>query len=185
MKLFFFMKGNILVSSPSLLNDTVFYKSIILIIDSSDNSHTGFILNKPGGLFFIKNESGKLNRNFKFNFGGPVSEETFFIIKNHNLYSQNFKINENLFWGNDVEMIINEIENKKIDPNEVIFLQGYAGWEEDQLKEELESNSWIVINNFQGDIFDLTHKNSWNKLIKSLGDKYLIWADSPDDISQN
>ena len=179
------MKGNILVSSPSLLSDTVFYKSIILIIDDSDNSHTGFILNKPGGLFFIKNESGKLNRNYKFNFGGPVSEETFFIIKNHNLYSQNFKINENLFWGNDVEMIINEIENKKIDPNEVIFLQGYAGWEEDQLKEELESNSWIVIDNFQEDIFDLTHKNSWNKLIKSLGDKYLIWANSPDDISQN
>ena len=105
------MKGNILVSSPSLLSDTVFYKSIILIIDDSDNSHTGFILNKPGGLFFIKNESGKLNRNYKFNFGGPVSEETFFIIKNHNLYSQNFKINENLFWGNDVEMVINEIEN--------------------------------------------------------------------------
>ena len=100
------MKGNILVSSPSLLSDTVFYKSIILIIDDSDNSHTGFILNKPGGLFFIKNESGKLNRNYKFNFGGPVSEETFFIIKNHNLYSQNFKITENLFWGNDVEMII-------------------------------------------------------------------------------
>ena len=45
------MKGSILVSSPSLLSDMVFYKSIILIVDDSDNSHTGFILNKPGGLF--------------------------------------------------------------------------------------------------------------------------------------
>ena len=69
----------------------LFHKSIILIVDESDNSHTGFILNKPGGLFFLKNESGKLNRNYKFSFGGPVSGETFFIIKNHNLYSQNYK----------------------------------------------------------------------------------------------
>ena len=123
MKLFFFvMKGSILVSSPSLLSDMVFYKSIILIVDESDNSHTGFILNKPGGLFFLKNESGKLNRNYKFGFGGPVSGETFFIIKNHNLYSQNLEINKNLFWGNDVEMVINEIENKKILPKDVLFL---------------------------------------------------------------
>ena len=35
-------------------------------------------------------------------------------MKNHNLYSQNLEINKNLFWGNDVEMVINEIENKKI-----------------------------------------------------------------------
>ena len=179
------MKGSILISSPSLLSDMVFYKSIILIVDDSDNSHTGFILNKPGGLFFLKNESGKLNRNYKFSFGGPVSGETFFIIKNHNLYSQNLEINKNLFWGNDVEMVVNEIENKKILSKDVLFFQGYAGWEKDQLDDELINNSWIVIKNYEGDIFDLTHNNSWNKIIKSLGDKYTIWANSPDDISQN
>ena len=32
--LFFIMKGKILISSPSLLSDSIFYKSIILIDDS-------------------------------------------------------------------------------------------------------------------------------------------------------
>ena len=51
--LFFIMKGKILISSPSLLSDSIFYKSIILIVDETDNSHIGFILNRPGGLFLM------------------------------------------------------------------------------------------------------------------------------------
>ena len=55
------------------------------------------------------------------------------FIKN---YSDEYWINSDklsLFFLNAHNSV-----NKKIDPNEVIFLQGYAGWEEDQLKEELE-----------------------------------------------
>ena len=78
-----------------------------------------------------------------------------------------------------------QFKNKKILSKDVLFFQGYAGWEKDQLDDELINNSWIVIKNYKGDIFDLTHNNSWNKIIKSLGDKYTIWANSPDDISQN
>ena len=51
------MKGKILISSPSLLSDMIFYKSIILIVDETDEGHTGFILNRPGGLFLIKNKN--------------------------------------------------------------------------------------------------------------------------------
>ena len=79
MKLFFFMKGKILISSPNLLTDMVFYKSIILLVDESSDGHTGFILNRPGGILFMKNENHNSGKKFKFNFGGPVSDETFFI----------------------------------------------------------------------------------------------------------
>ena len=33
--LFFIMKGKILISSPNLLSDMIFYKSIILLVDES------------------------------------------------------------------------------------------------------------------------------------------------------
>ena len=52
--LFFSMKGSILISSPDLLTDQIFYKSIIIIVDESEEGYTGFILNKPEGYFFIK-----------------------------------------------------------------------------------------------------------------------------------
>ena len=76
------MKGKILISSPNLLTDMIFYKSIILLVDESYDGHTGFILNRPGGILFINNETNTSDKKFKFNFGGPVTDHTFFITKN-------------------------------------------------------------------------------------------------------
>ena len=51
--------------------------------------------------------------------------------------------------------------------------------------DEIENKSWIVLDNQPNMIFKLNKKNSWNKIIKSLGDKYKIWSNSPDDITLN
>ena len=48
------MKGKLLISSPGLLTDMIFYKSIILIVDQTDEGITGFILNRPSDLFMYK-----------------------------------------------------------------------------------------------------------------------------------
>ena len=64
-KLFFFiMKGKLLISSPGLLTDMIFYKSIILIVDQTDEGFTGFILNSLRFLI-IDYRFAKLNK-YKF-----------------------------------------------------------------------------------------------------------------------
>ena len=40
------MKGKILIASPSLLTDLVFFKSIILIVEKTNEGITGFIINR-------------------------------------------------------------------------------------------------------------------------------------------
>ncbi len=90
-----------------------------------------------------------------------------------------------MYWGNDLEFLFNQIENGLINTKDVIFLQGYSGWNLNQLDNEIENNSWIVLDNQPNMVFKLSKKNSWNKIIKSLGDKYKIWSNSPDDITQN
>ena len=124
-------------------------------------------------------------KKYEFNFGGPVSEHTFYIIRNHNIYNESLVIDDNLYWGNDVQLIIDKVEAGKIDLEDVLFFQGYSGWETEQLNDEIESNSWIVIDRLDKDIFDLRNKNSWNKIINELDNKYKIWSNSPDDISLN
>jgi putative transcriptional regulator len=84
-----------------------------------------------------------------------------------------------------VQLIIDKVEAGKIDLEDVLFFQGYSGWETEQLNDEIESNSWIVIDRLDKDIFDLRNKNSWNKIINELDNKYKIWSNSPDDISLN
>ena len=72
-----------------------------------------------------------------------------------------------------------------IDEQDVILFQGYSGWEKGQLDDEIENNSWIVLNNQLENVFNYKQKNSWNKIIKNLGKKYRIWSNSPDDITLN
>jgi len=179
------MKGKILISSPSLLSDMIFYKSIILIVDETENSHTGFILNRSGGLFLINDSDNSNIKKYSFQYGGPVSDDTFYIIRNQNFLDDEYKIKDNLYWGKDVQFIIDQIENKEVDINDVIFFQGYSGWDIDQLNDEIINESWIVKENSNLNIYDLRKKSSWSKLIKEFGNKYRIWSDSPDDISLN
>ena len=68
---------------------------------------------------------------------------------------------------------------------DVLFFQGYSGWESEQLNDEIENNSWILADRFDKNIFNLTKKNSWSKVINELDNKYRIWSNSPDDISLN
>ena len=183
--LFFIMKGKILISSPSLLSDSIFYKSIILIVDETDNSHIGFILNRPGGLFLMNDSDNSTIKKYTFQFGGPVSDDIFYIIKNQNYRDEEYKVIKDICWGKDVQLIINQIENRKIDLNDIIFFQGYSGWDINQLNEEIGSDSWIVLDESDLNIFELSRKNSWGKILKKLGNKYRIWWDSPDDIYLN
>ena len=84
-----------------------------------------------------------------------------------------------------MQLIIDKVEAGKIDLEDVLFFQGYSGWETEQLNDEIESNNWIIIDRLDKDIFDLGDKNSWNKIINELDNKYKIWSNSPDDISLN
>ena len=84
MKLFFFsMKGKLLISSPGLLTDMIFYKSIILIVDQTDEDITGFILNRPSNLFMNKEIDSSKKIKIELNYGGPVSSYHYFLLKGY------------------------------------------------------------------------------------------------------
>ena len=44
-------KGNLLIAEPSLMGDSSFSKSVVLLADLNENGSVGFILNKPLKLF--------------------------------------------------------------------------------------------------------------------------------------
>ena len=179
------MKGKILISSPNLLSDMIFYKSIILIVDEKEDGLTGFIINRYSDLFITKDLDSSKDIKIDLYYGGPVSTNHYYLLRSENDHFKSIKIDENLYWGNDLEFLFKQIENGLINVNDVIFLQGYSGWNLNQLDNEIDDNSWIVLDNQPDMVFNLNKKNSWNKIIKSLGNKYKIWSNSPDDITLN
>ena len=185
-KLFFFtMKGKILLSSPNLLSDMIFYKSIILIVDETEKGLTGFILNRKSDLYITKDINSTKKVKIDLFYGGPVSNNHYYLLKSENDHFESIKIHKNLYWGNNLEYLFNQIEDGLIDKEDVIFFQGYSGWDNEQLDDEIENNSWIVLENGIENTFEYKESKSWNKIIKSLGKKYRIWSNSPDDISLN
>ena len=185
-KLFFFtMKGKILLSSPNLLSDMIFYKSIILIVDETEKGLTGFILNRKSDLYITKDIKSTKKVKIDLFYGGPVSNNHYYLLKSENDHFESIKIHKNLYWGNNLEYLFNQIEDGLIDKDDVIFFQGYSGWDNEQLDDEIENNSWIVLENGIENTFEYKESKSWNKIIKGLGKKYRIWSNSPDDISLN
>ena len=163
----------------------IFYKSIILIVDEKEDGLTGFIINRYSDLFITKDLDSSKDIKVDLYYGGPVSSNYYYLLRSENDHFKSIKIDENLYWGNDLVFLFNQIENGLINVNDVIFLQGYSGWNLNQLDNEIDDNSWIVLDNQPDMVFNLNKKNSWNKIIKSLGNKYKIWSNSPDDITLN
>ena len=84
-KLFFFtMKGKILLSSPNLLSDMIFYKSIILIVDETEKGLTGFILNRKSDLYITKDINSTKKVKIDLFYGGPVSNNHYYLLKSEN-----------------------------------------------------------------------------------------------------
>jgi putative AlgH/UPF0301 family transcriptional regulator len=104
----------------------IFYKSIILLVDESSDGYTGFILNRPGGILFMKNETNTSGKKFKFNFGGPVSDQTFFITKKKIKNLEVFWVEKSIYWGNNLQSAIQLINDGKISLNDIIFFKVYS-----------------------------------------------------------
>ena len=170
------MKGNILIASPNLLFDSFFSKTIILIVDQTQDGYTGFILNKP---LKIKIKEVK---NFKIFSGGPVSNDNlYFIYRTEKPIKGSLKIKDDFYWGGDIDKVFKLIEKEIIDNNDIRFFIGYSGWDHNQLKNEIKNKSWIVGDNNSGSILKISNQKHWKNEMKKLGGEYLLWSESPED----
>jgi putative transcriptional regulator len=179
------MKGKILISSPGLLTDMIFYKSIILIVDQTDEGITGFILNRRSELFITREVESSEKIKIDIFYGGPVSSEHFYLLRSEKNYTEIINVYDNLFWGNNLDFLINQIEKGIIKMDDFTLFQGYSGWDMRQLDDEIAKNNWIIYDKKVEEIFSYKEKNSWNNLIKEFGNKYKLWSNSPDDITLN
>ena len=110
------MKGNILIASPNLLLDSFFSKTIILIVDQTADGYTGFILNKP-----LKIKIKEVKKFTIYN-GGPVSTDNlYFIYKTEEPIKGSIKVNDNIYWGGNIDEIFKLIKEEIIDKTKIRF----------------------------------------------------------------
>ncbi len=175
-------KGRLLISEPSM-DDSNFFRSVILLAVHSKNESVGFILNQPTKIKVHHLIENFPKSSFPIYIGGPVERNSLHYI--HTLgkeISGSQKIMKNLYWGGDFEMVLKLVKENKINNSNMRFFAGYSGWDEGQLISEIRSNSWITASSTTEDCMKLTsNKELWSSFIKKMESKYAIWTNLPTD----
>lgn len=178
--------GKLLISEPFLM-DPNFKRSVVLLTQHHEEGTIGFILNHPSALL-LKDLIPELDRaDFPVYIGGPVATDTVhFIHRCHDKLNSGEEIAKEIYWGGNFETLKILIDSGGIDQTEVKFFIGYSGWGNQQLKNELVENTWIVSDQFQPDlVFSGNEEELWREVIVNLGPRYAHVSRFPSDPNLN
>ncbi len=177
-------KGMFLISKP-LINDNIFHKTVVFLTDYNSDGAVGFIINKPLDLKLSELVDEITEHNTTIHNGGPVdSHRLYYILKSPHKIDGSIHIVNDLYWGGNIDKVIDLIKTKVIDPKEIRFFLGYSGWDSDQLNHEINTDSWFVDETDQN-LFEWDLKTIWINRLKCKSNSYKIWANAPYDISLN
>jgi putative transcriptional regulator len=178
-------KGKILISEP-FLPDTFFNRSIIYLTDHTPQGSVGFILNKKIDLKISSAITGFEGWDEDLNVGGPVAPDTLHYLHSlGDLVPKSVLIKDNISWGGDIDIIRRLIKTNKIKKSQIRFFLGYSGWSAGQLERELKENSWVIAKVKSEIIMNNRGDDTWKRVLRSLKNKYRMWADFPDSPEMN
>ncbi|MDR2236332.1 MAG: YqgE/AlgH family protein [Chryseobacterium sp.] len=177
-------KGKILISTPDISGD-IFSRSVVLIIEHNESGAFGLILNKKNSQM-----SNKFNNFFDFKIevydGGPVeNDKVFFIVKGKKVTEIYSDITDHFYLTEDIESIISAVLSKELSIDDVKIFSGYSGWASEQLDHEIQRKMWTVVDVYNLDYTLPNDQTLWKSIMQNLGGEYLLWANSPEDISLN
>ncbi|MEN8856817.1 MAG: YqgE/AlgH family protein [Flavobacteriaceae bacterium] len=178
-------KGNLLIAEPSILNDNSFKRTIVLLTEFAESNAVGFILNRPLE-FTIKDLLPDINSQFIIYEGGPVEQDNlYFIHRVPDLIPDSIAVANGIYWGGNFSSLKILLQNNILDPTEIRFFLGYSGWNEHQLLDEIETDSWFVTENDFKNIFAVDNETLWKNKLLQKGGEYKLWANAPSDINLN
>jgi putative transcriptional regulator len=180
------VEGCVLLSDP-FTQDPYFSRSAILLCRHNKKETFGFVLTN-----YIEIDLHKLDENMpeiitKISFGGPVEKDNLFYIHTFGKEIEGAeKIMDTLYFGGDYEMLFELI---KADPkriNEVRFFIGYAGWDFEQLNNEMKDHSWIAVTNIsEKEILSTSSDHIWKDCMTKQGSKFEMISNFPLNPNEN
>lgn len=178
--------GKILLSEP-LLPDPNFSRTVVLLTEHNDeDGSVGFVLNRKVELKITEVIDEFPDFNAPLFVGGPVENDKLYYL--HTLgdrLEDSSEIIKGLYWGGDFEQLKFLIDTKQITKDEIRFFSGYSGWSPGQLEDEILEKSWIVANATVTQVMNADVESMWKAMMKSLGKKYDIMSNFPEDPSLN
>jgi putative transcriptional regulator len=172
-------KGRILISEPFLC-DSIFGRSVVLVVDHNDEGTMGLVLNKKLSLSLnTLIEDFKYIDDIPLYQGGPVGHDTLFYLHTLTDVPGAFKMGGGLSLNGDFEMIKRYILSGGDYMNNIRFFLGYSCWDSMQLAGEIAENTWIVGRDELNSLLSIDSKKLWKEMMSRQGSKYKIWSRFP------
>jgi len=173
-----YLTGKLLLAMPGM-GDLRFHKAVIFVCAHDENGAMGLVINHAlPGLEFdqLLNQLGiasdievkRTDMAVPILSGGPVEAARGFLLHSGEFnQTDTIKIDDRYSVTGTVDAL-KEVATGK-GPDKMLFILGYAGWTIGQLDEEIQSNSWLVVDPDPGIIFEAPPDEKWDMAIAKLG----------------
>jgi putative transcriptional regulator len=169
-----FLSNHLLIAMPSL-KDPTFNRSVTYICEHNQYGAVGIIINRPTNtpLSYILNHLKITADNQKIKeipllYGGPVQQSQGFIIHRPiGDWRSTLEVTEEIAITTSQD-ILEAIAHGK-GPDDVLIALGYAGWEAEQLEQEIRDNSWLSCPATPELLFNIPFSERWKISASLLG----------------
>ena len=139
------LKSGFYIKSTAALIGSFFENTTILLVEHNEEGSIGFVTNKS----FEKSLHELIEFNYTNPFplmdGGPVDREHLFVLhKRPDIIDGGIKISNGLYWGGNINQVIEAINTRGANKQEIQLFIGYCGWDLGELEAEVEEGSWTI-----------------------------------------
>ena len=177
--------GKVLLADP-FLQDPYFKRSVVLLCEHHEEGSLGFILNKMIDMKITELITDFPEFEAEIFYGGPVQTDTIHYI--HclgDLLEDSLEISDGLYWGGDYEKLKSLIASNLVQPKDIRFFVGYAGWSGGQLGEELTTGSWVMADMESNYVLEEKINDLWQNVMNKKGNVYSVIAQMPEAANLN
>lgn len=170
------LANHLLIAMPSL-TDSNFHRSVIYVCEHHIQGTVGLIINRPMqyplSMVFEQMQiqpASKASIEYPLMFGGPIQPERGFVIhRPMGGWRSSLLLRDDvtITTSNDIIRAIAQDAG----PKDVLITLGYAGWNENQLEQEVMDNVWLVCPYKAEILYEVPFAERWEYAGATLGVK--------------
>ncbi|WJG08661.1 YqgE/AlgH family protein [Aliiglaciecola sp. LCG003] len=175
---------HLLVAMPSL-DDPFFARSLTYICEHNEQGAMGLVINQPVGMTLKEliaqaDKDAIVLKEKEQNIvlaGGPVGQDRGFILHTTQQgWSSSLALTSDIMITTSKDIL--SVLGNENGPEKSLVTLGYAGWTAGQLEQEVQDNSWLLVEADDALLFDVPIHKKWEAAVQKLGID--VWQLGPD-----
>lgn len=169
-----FMTGRLLAAMP-FMNDARFSQAVIYICGHDDQGAIGLMINKTFPSLTFRELLRQLNipistmcRDLTMHYGGPVEISRGFVLHSCDFQVESTVVVDTSFAITSTLEILKVIAQGD-GPKHIVATLGYSGWGPGQLEQEIQENTWMVVDATPELVFHSAMDEKWRLCMAQIG----------------